>query len=66
MRLGRPPTLDEWAEELTDWDSVQGLEREFEEMRDARDRMIACNLRLVLHIARKSFFSGGSGGLKVL
>ena len=64
-RLGRPPTMEEWAVELAALDGAEEIERELKVMREARERMISCNLRLVLHIARKSFYSGGSGGLKV-
>lgn len=51
--------------ELAALDGAEEIERELKVMREARERMISCNLRLVLHIARKSFYSGGSGGLKV-
>lgn len=65
VKSGRPPTMEEWAAEVAVMDGAEGMARDLEEMREARERMIACNLRLVLHISRKMFFSGRSGGLKV-
>eukprot|EP00752_Nemacystus_decipiens_P012529 g11097.t1 len=64
-RLGRPATMEEWAEELGAMDGVEGVKREIKAMKAARERMISCNLRLVLHIARKKFYAGSSGTLKV-
>eukprot|EP00903_Cladosiphon_okamuranus_P017495 g16115.t1 len=63
-RLGRPATMEEWAVELAAIDGVEGMKREIEVMKAARERMISCNLRLVLHVARKKFYTG-SGTLKV-
>lgn len=58
--------MDEWAEELGGAaNGGEDLEREINVMKAARDRMISCNLRLVLHIARKKFYTGASGTLKV-
>ncbi|CAM9834265.1 unnamed protein product [Scytosiphon promiscuus] len=65
VRLGRPPTMEEWAEELAELDGAEGLERRLRDMKAARERMISCNLRLVLHIARRKFYTGKSGNLKV-
>lgn len=57
--------MEEWAIELAAMDGAEGVEREMKVMRAARTRMISCNLRLVLHIARKKFYMGSSGSLKV-
>ena len=57
--------MEEWAVELAAIDGVEGVKREIETMKAARERMISCNLRLVLHIARKKFYTGSSGSLKV-
>jgi len=57
--------MEEWATELAAMDGVEGVEREIRVMKAARERMISCNLRLVLHIARKKFYTGASGTLKV-
>lgn len=57
--------MEEWAVELAAMDGVEGLEREIKVMRAARARMISCNLRLVLHIARRKFYKGKSGPVKV-
>lgn len=65
LRLGRPATVEEWAVELAAMDGAEGVQREMKVMRAARARMISCNLRLVLHIARKKFYTGASGTLKV-
>lgn len=58
--------MAEWAEELAELDGAEGLERKLRDMKAARERMISCNLRLVLHIARRKFYTGKSGTLKVL
>lgn len=58
--------MEEWAAELATMDGVEGLEREIGIMKAARYRMISCNLRLVVHIARRKFYNGASGTLKVL
>ncbi|CAM9502634.1 unnamed protein product [Ectocarpus sp. 13 AM-2016] len=65
LRLGRAATMEEWAAELATMDGVKGLEREIGIMKAARDRMISCNLRLVVHIAKRKFYKGSSGTLKV-
>ncbi|CAB1121325.1 unnamed protein product [Ectocarpus sp. CCAP 1310/34] len=65
MRLGRAATMEEWAAELATMGGVEGLEREIGIMKAARDRMISCNLRLVVHIAKRKFYKGASGTLKV-
>ncbi|CAN0240348.1 unnamed protein product [Hapterophycus canaliculatus] len=56
--------MEEWAEELAELDGAEGLVRKLRDMRVARERMISCNLRLVLHIARRKFYTGKSGTLK--
>lgn len=65
IRLGRTATMEEWAEELAELDGAEGLVRKMRDMKAARERMISCNLRLVLHIARRKFYTGKSGTLKV-
>ena len=50
-QIGRDPTLAEWAKAL-DMD-VGAFSIRLNEGRQAKDRMIQCNLRLVVSVAKK-------------
>lgn len=50
-QIGRDPTLAEWAKAL-DMD-VGAFSTRLNEGRHAKDRMIQCNLRLVVSVAKK-------------
>jgi DNA-directed RNA polymerase sigma subunit (sigma70/sigma32) len=50
-QLGREPTISEWAKAL-DMD-VKTFSTRLSEGREGKDRMIRCNLRLVIAVARK-------------